>query len=81
MDIKETLQTFSSKSFTERQDFLVKEGDWLLQQTLTHIGSTNAELRDLIYRTFIDILSDNLLSPQQLQFLFDTTTNEDFFIC
>lgn len=78
MDIKETLQTFSSKSFTERQDFLVKEGDWLLQQTLTHIGSTNAELRDLIYRTFIEILSDNLLSPQQLQFLFDTTTNEDF---
>ncbi|WP_107950633.1 DUF2785 domain-containing protein [Lysinibacillus parviboronicapiens] len=78
MDIKETLQTLSSKSFTERQDFLVKEGDWLLQQTLTHIGSTNAELRDFIYRTFIDILSDNLLSPQQLQFLFDTTTNEDF---
>ncbi|CAM5393825.1 hypothetical protein LSPH24S_03406 [Lysinibacillus sphaericus] len=34
-----------------------------------HIGSTDAELRDhLIYRIFIDLLSDNLLSAQQLQY-------------
>lgn len=79
MDIKETLQSFSIKTFTERQDFLLTEGDWLIQQMLTHIGSTDAELRDqLIYRTFIDLLSDNLLSPQQLQYLFDTASSEKF---
>ncbi len=79
MDIKETLQSFSNKTHTERQDFFLTEGDWLLQQMLTHIGSTDATLRDhLIHRTFIDLLSDNLLSPQQLQFLFDTATAEDF---
>ncbi|MGE7091069.1 DUF2785 domain-containing protein [Lysinibacillus sp. NPDC048646] len=79
MDIKETLQSFSIKTFTERQDFLLTEGDWLIQQMLTHIGSTDAELRDqLIYRTFIDLLSDNLLSSQQLQYLFDTASSEEF---
>ena len=48
---------------------------------LTNIGSPDAELRDkLIYRTFINILSDNLLSTEQLQYLFDTVTNDDFYI-
>ena len=48
---------------------------------LAHIGSVDAELRDhLIYRTFVDLLSDNLLNPQQLQYLFETVTGDDFYI-
>ncbi|QDP99604.1 DUF2785 domain-containing protein [Lysinibacillus fusiformis] len=79
MDIKETLKSFSIKTITERQNFLLTEGDWLIQQMLAHIGSTDAELRDqLIYRTFIDLLSDNLLSTQQLQYLFDIASSEEF---
>ncbi len=79
MDIKEALQTFSSMTPTEKQAFFEKEGDWLLKEMLTHIGSIDEQLRDhLIYRTFIDLLSDNLLSSQQLQYLFDTATGDDF---
>ncbi len=79
MEIKETLQTFSSMTLSERQAFFNKEGEWLLKEMVAHIGSTDAELRDhLIYRLFIDLLSDNFLSAQQLQGLFDTATSEDF---
>ncbi|MFJ7405069.1 MULTISPECIES: DUF2785 domain-containing protein [unclassified Lysinibacillus] len=79
MDIKEALQTFSSMTLTARQAFFEKEGDWLLKEMLTHIGSTDEKLRDhLIYRTFIDLLSDNLLNSQQLQYLFDTAIGEDY---
>lgn len=79
MDIKETLQSFSTMTLSERQTFMFQHSDWLLQEMLAHIGSVDAELRDhLIYRTFVDLLSDNLLSSQQLQYLFDTVTGEDF---
>ncbi|OEC03504.1 hypothetical protein GY31_01865 [Lysinibacillus sphaericus] len=79
MEIKETLQTFSSMTLSERQAFFNKEGEWLLKEMVAHIGSTDGELRDhLIYRLFIDLLSDNFLSAQQLQGLFDTATSEDF---
>lgn len=79
MTIKETLQSFSTMTFTERQTFMSQHSDWLLQEMLTHIGTVDAELRDqYIYRTFIDLLSDNLVNPQQLQFLFDTATSDDF---
>ncbi|MCS1383717.1 DUF2785 domain-containing protein [Lysinibacillus sphaericus] len=79
MEIKEALQTFSSMTLSARQAFFNKEGEWLLKEMLAHIGSTDAELRDhLIYRIFVDLLSDNLLSAQQLQYLFDTATGEDF---
>ncbi|MFJ8458266.1 MULTISPECIES: DUF2785 domain-containing protein [Lysinibacillus] len=79
MIIKNALQSFSTMTHSARQQFMLQEGDWLLQEMLTHIGSPDAELRDqLIYRTFIDLLSDNLLSTQQLQNLFDTTTSDDF---
>ncbi|WP_445477925.1 DUF2785 domain-containing protein [Lysinibacillus irui] len=79
MTIKETLQSFSTMTLTERQTFMSQHSDWLLQEMLTHIGTVDAELRDqYIYRTFIDLLSDNLVNPQQLQFLFDTATSDDF---
>jgi len=79
MNIKNALQSFSTMTHSARHQFMLQEGDWLLQEMLTHIGSPDAELRDqLIYRTFIDLLSDNLLSTQQLQNLFDTTTSDDF---
>ncbi|MFJ7665778.1 DUF2785 domain-containing protein [Lysinibacillus sp. NPDC097195] len=79
MDIKEALQSFSSMTSSARQAFFQKEGDWLLKEMLAHIGSTDEKLRDrLIYRTFVDLLSDNFLSPQQLQYLFDTATSDDF---
>ncbi|MGE7841320.1 DUF2785 domain-containing protein [Lysinibacillus sp. NPDC093712] len=79
MDIKEALQTFSSMTLTARQAFFEKEGDWLLEEMLTHIGSTDERLRDhLIYRTFIDLISDNLLNSQQLQNLFDTAIGDDY---
>ena len=79
MDIKEALQSFSSMTLSARQAFFETEGDWLLQNMLEHIGSTDEKLRDhLIYRTFVDLLSDNLLSAQQLQYLFDTATGDDF---
>lgn len=79
MDIKNTLQSFSTMTYSARQQFMVQNGDWMLQEMLTHIGSPDAELRDkLIYRTFIDILSDNLLSNEQIQYLFDTAISDDF---
>ncbi|MEX3744828.1 MULTISPECIES: DUF2785 domain-containing protein [Lysinibacillus] len=79
MNIKNALQSFSTMTYSARHQFMLQEGDWLLQEMLTHIGSPDAELRDqLIYRTFTDLLSDNLLSTQQLQNLFDTTTSDDF---
>ncbi|KOS60429.1 DUF2785 domain-containing protein [Lysinibacillus agricola] len=79
MNIKNALQSFSTMTHSVRQEFMLQEGDWLLQEMLTHIGSPDAELRDqLIYRTFIDLLSDNLLNAQQLQYLFDTATGDDF---
>ncbi|MGE7912900.1 DUF2785 domain-containing protein [Lysinibacillus xylanilyticus] len=79
MNIKNALQSFSTMTHSARQQFMLQEGDWLLQEMLTHIGSPDAELRDqLIYRTFIVLLSDNLLSTLQLQNLFDTTTSDDF---
>ena len=79
MELKEILQSFSTMTFTTRQTLLLEDGDALLQQMLTHIGSTDAELRDhLIYRTFITLLSDNLLQSHQLQFLFDTATSDEF---
>lgn len=60
MDIKETLQSFSTMTLSERQTFMFEHSDWLLQEMLAHIGSVDAELRDqLIYRTFVDLLSDN----------------------
>lgn len=79
MELKETLQTFSTMTFAARQALLLEDGDTLLQQMLTHIGSTDVELRDrLIYRTFITLLSDNLLTSRQLQFLFDTAISDEF---
>lgn len=79
MMIQEALQNFSTMTLSERQAFMSQHGEWLLQQMLAHIGSTDAELRDhSIYRTFIDLLSDNLLSTQQLQYLFQTAISEDF---
>lgn len=79
MELKEILQSFSTMTFTARQAFLVEHGDTFLQQMLTHVGSTDATLRDhLIYRTFITLLSDNMLQAQQLQFLFDTASSEEY---
>lgn len=79
MDIKETLQSFSTMTLSERQAFMLQHSDWLLQEMLAHIGSVDAELRDhLIYRTFIELLSDNLFTPQQLHYLFETAISEDF---
>ncbi|KOY81109.1 DUF2785 domain-containing protein [Lysinibacillus macroides] len=79
MNIQEALQNFSTMGLSERQAFILQQGEWLLQEMLTHIGSVDAELRDhTIYRTFIELLSDNLLSTQQLQYLFQTAISEDF---
>lgn len=79
MELKETLQSFSTMTFAARQALLLENGDALLQQMLAHIGSTDAELRDhLIYRSFITLLSDNMLQTHQLQFLFDTATSDEF---
>ncbi|WP_341299953.1 DUF2785 domain-containing protein [Lysinibacillus sp. FSL H8-0500] len=79
MNIQEALQNFSTMTLSERQTFMLQQGEWLLQEMLAHIGSVDAELRDhSIYRSFIDLLSDNLLSTQQLQYLFQTATSENF---
>lgn len=79
MELKETLQSFSTMTFTTRQAFLLENGETFLQEMLLHIGSTDAELRDqLIYRTFITLLSENLLTSPQLQYLFNTVTSEAY---
>jgi len=79
MNIKDALKSFSTMTHTTRQEFMIKNGDWLLQEMLVHIGSPDAELRDqLIYRTFIELLSDNLLTTQQLQSLFDTAASDNY---
>lgn len=79
MDLKETLQSFSTMTDAARQAFFLENGDTLLQQMLLQIGSTDAELRDqLIYRSFITLLSDNLLNSKQLQSLFNTATSEAY---
>ena len=48
MDLKETLQSFSTMTDAARQAFFLENGDILLQQMLLQIGSTDAELRDQI---------------------------------
>lgn len=79
MELKETLQSFSTMTYATRQAFLHENGETFLQEMLSHIGSTDAELRDqLIYRTFITLLSENLLTSYQLQYLFDTVTSEAY---
>lgn len=79
MKLKETIQSFTTMTYATRQGFLHENGETFLQEMLLHIGSTDAELRDqLIYRTFITLLSENLLTPYQLQYLFDTVTSEAY---
>ena len=79
MEFKKTLQTFSTMTDESRHAFFLKNGDALLQQMLLHIGSTDAELRDqLIYRSFITLLSGHYLNSTQLQYLFDVATSESY---
>ena len=79
MELKETLQSFSTMTDERRYAFFLENGDPLLQQMLLQIGSTDAELRDqLIYRSFITLLSGNYLNSKQLQYLFDTATSEAY---
>lgn len=79
MNIQDALKSFSTMTLTTRQEFMIKNGEWLLHEMLDHIGSPDAVLRDqLIYRTFIELLSDNLLTTKQLQFLFDTASSDNY---
>ena len=79
MELKKTLQSFSTMTDEGRRAFFLENGDTLLQQMLLYIGSTDAELRDqLIYRTFITLLSEQYLNSTQLQYLFDMATSESY---
>ncbi|MEG0449027.1 MAG: DUF2785 domain-containing protein [Lysinibacillus sp.] len=79
MSIKQTVQSFSTMTHQEQQAFLLENGNSFLNQMLHHIGSADAELRDqLIYRTFVKLISDDLLAKEQMQFLFDEATNDKY---
>lgn len=79
MELKKTLHSFTTMTDEERHAFFLEEGDALLQQMLLHIGSPDAELRDqLIYRSFVTLLSGQYLNSTQLQYLFDAATSESY---
>lgn len=57
----------------ERQHYMQKQGDTLIKYMLNHIGHPEDELRDkLNYRVFIELLSENLFTNDQLKELTKT---------
>lgn len=66
--MKNILIELISKSSAERKTYLDGEGNKLIEQMIEHIGNPNAELRDqLNYRFFIECLSEQLFSVEQMK--------------
>ncbi|MGE7623033.1 DUF2785 domain-containing protein [Viridibacillus sp. NPDC096237] len=79
MDLKKILIDWVSMSILERKALIAKQGDELLSNMLQEIGAVDAELRDqLIYRTFMEMLGDRLLTHEQMHFLFRECVSEKY---
>lgn len=66
-------------NFNERQQYMKTNGDELLQNMLVHIGHPDDELRDkLNYRIFIELLSEQLMSTDQMKHLAFTLHGKDY---
>ncbi|MBK3494690.1 DUF2785 domain-containing protein [Viridibacillus sp. YIM B01967] len=79
MDLKQILIDWTSMSTLERKTLIAEKGDQLVSNMLQEIGSVDAELRDqLIYRTFMEMIGDQLLSLEQMQLLFEETVTEKY---
>ena len=63
----------------ERQQFMNQQGNHLIEEMVLHIGSPDNELRDqLNYRLFIELLSYQLLTSEQMTFLVQTLQGNDY---
>lgn len=79
MDLKQILIDWVSMSILERKTLIANNGDELLFNMLQEIGAVDAELRDqLIYRTFIEMLGEQLLSHEQMQYLYKEIVSEKY---
>ncbi|MCM3388305.1 DUF2785 domain-containing protein [Ureibacillus chungkukjangi] len=56
----------------------IDDVDLMLEAMLKHIGSVDAELRDaLIYPTFMKMIDEELLTPNQFHYLFDSCLDDN----
>lgn len=56
----------------------IDDVDLMLEAMLKHIGSGDAELRDaLIYPTFMKMIDEELLTPKQVHYLFDSCLDDN----
>ncbi|MGE7933815.1 DUF2785 domain-containing protein [Viridibacillus arvi] len=79
MDLKQILIDWVSMSILERKTLIAEQGDELLFNMLQEIGAVDAELRDqLIYRTFMEMLGEQLLSHEQMQYLYKEIVSEKY---
>ncbi|MGE7666495.1 DUF2785 domain-containing protein [Ureibacillus composti] len=77
--MKETLLKVLSMDTVERQQFMNQQGNQLIEEMILHIGSPDNELRDqLNYRLFIELLSYQLLTSEQMTFLVQTLQGNDY---
>ncbi len=77
--MKNTLLEILNMNFNERASYMENNGDELLQNMLLHIGDPNDELRDkLNYRIFIELLSEQLLTREQMKLVALTLHSKDY---
>lgn len=77
--MKNTLLEILNMNFNERQQYMVTNGDELLQNMLLHIGHPDDELRDkLNYRLFVELLSEQLMTTEQMKQLSLTLYGKDY---
>ncbi|SOC06306.1 uncharacterized protein DUF2785 [Ureibacillus xyleni] len=77
--MKTTLINLLNMNFEGRQQYLTDHGDELLHNMILHIGVPENELRDqLNYRLFIELLSQNQLSQEQMNSTAKTLVEHDY---
>lgn len=81
MTLKNTLHTFLEMDYIEKNNYLATNQSALLTSMLENIGSIDAELRDqYIYRTFHDLLNNQLLSNEWIEQLFKIASSKEFLL-
>lgn len=77
--MKETLQQILSMDTTDRKIYMIENGNELLEKMLLNIGFPEDELRDkLNYRLFIELLSEQMLTKEQMSSLVSTLQGDNF---
>lgn len=77
--MKNTLHRLLNSHGDERKQLIDEQGNELLDQMLKHIGTTDYELRDdLNYNLFSLLLSENLLTNEQMATLTFSLISNDY---